>query len=260
MQKLFLAGAVLIALTAAPAARAADIAMPVKAPVMTKVYDWTGFYLGVNAGYGWGGPGVAFDTPFFLPAGATPTSLAANPHGFLGGVQAGYNYQAGRMVYGIETDIDYAGIRSSDTAVLVPIAIYTTTAEQKLDWFGTVRGRLGFLASDRLLMYATGGLAYGRGSASSTHSVTLGGPPACLFFAGCGSGSTSGWRAGWTAGGGLEWAFADKWSAKGEYLYYDLGSLSYSYLDSQPVPGLVYHASASFRGSIVRVGLNYKFN
>ncbi len=61
-------------------------------------------------------------------------------------------------------------------------------------------------------------------------------------------------------GGGLEWAVANKWSAKGEYLYCDLGSLSYSYLDSQPVPGLVYNASASFRGSIVRIGLNDKFN
>ncbi len=109
MQKLLLAGAVLIALTGAPAAYAADVAMPVKAPVMTKVCDWTGFYLGANAGYGWGGPAISFATPAFLPAGATPTSLASNPHGFLGGIQAGYNYQSGRMVYGIETDIDYAG-------------------------------------------------------------------------------------------------------------------------------------------------------
>jgi len=264
MQKILLAGAVLIALIAAPAARAADIAMPVKAPVLMKVYDWTGFYVGANAGYGWGSQSIALSGSGALALaftdGRLPTSLASNPQGFLGGVQAGYNYQSGRMVFGVETDIAYADIRRSETVSLAPIppVTYNTTGEQKLDWFGTLRARLGFLPSDRLLVYATGGLAYGHGSVSTDSVVVLGGN-ACAFFVGCGSGSSSGWLAGWTVGGGLEWAFADKWSAKGEYLYYDLGSLSYSYLDSQPVVG-EYNASANFRGSIVRVGLNYKFN
>jgi outer membrane immunogenic protein len=262
MQK-FATAVAALAMLVSTSALAADMAVkaPPSAPV-APIYNWTGFYVGANAGYGWGGPGVSFDTPTFLPAGATPASLASDPHGFLGGFQAGYNYQWDRMVLGLETDLDYASIRSSQTVSLVPINIYTTSAEQKLNWLGTARARLGFLPSDRLLMYATGGLAYGRGTASSSNSVTLGGPPACAFFLGCGTGSTSGWLVGWTAGAGLEWAFTDRWAAKGEYLYYDIGSLSYSYVDSPaPAPtGLGFHASGSFRGSIVRVGLDYKLN
>lgn len=265
MRSFLLAGAVFAALTAAPVARAADIGMPVKAPVMMKVYDWTGFYVGANVGYGWGSEPINLSGTGAIPAaqftaGFLPTSLASDPRGFIGGIQAGYNYQSGHMVIGAETDIDYADIRRSETVILAPVppVTYTTNGEQKLDWFGTLRARLGFLPSDRLLVYATGGLAYGHASASTNTVVTLAGN-ACAFFAGCGSGSASGWRAGWTAGGGLEWAFADKWSAKAEYLYYDLGSLSYSYPDSQPVSG-AYNATIDFRGSIARVGLNYKFN
>lgn len=252
------------ALWAAPA-MSADISTkaPVyKAPavVMPAAYNWSGFYVGGNIGYGWGNQATALSTTVVLPAGTFPSSIASDPHGVFGGVQAGYNYQSGRAVFGVETDIAYADIRRSDLFDGLFVAhTYTTTGEQKLDWFGTLRGRLGYLPSDRVLVYATGGLAYGHGSSSTNSVVILNGGNACGFFAGCGSGSASGWLAGWTAGAGLEWAFADKWRAKAEYLYYDIGSLSYSYPDVIPAAGS-YNASTNFRGSIVRIGLNYAFN
>lgn len=249
-----------------PTVFAADMSAPVyKAPPPSALYSWTGFYVGGNVGYGWSNQAIALSGtgPIEIAqftAGFLPTSVASDPNGFLGGVQAGYNYQSGRFVFGAETDIDYADIHRSVTVSLAPIppVTYVTTGGQKLDWFGTLRARLGFLPSDRLLIYATGGLAYGHGNAS-TNSVVLLGGNACGFFAGCGAGASSGWLAGWTAGGGLEWAFANQWSVKGEYLYYDIGRLSYFYPDSQPIPG-GYNASVNFRGNIVRVGLNYKFH
>src|SRR4029077_6535377 len=111
----------------------------------------------------------------------------------------------------------------------VPLSVMTlATAEQKLDSFGTLRARLGFVPWDsRLLVYGTGGLAYGHVESSAAYAQT-----GCLFFV-CGSptgaaGSASTERVGWTAGGGFEYALAQHWSVKAEYLYYDLGTMSYA--------------------------------
>jgi outer membrane immunogenic protein len=126
------------------------------------------------------------------------------------------------------------------------------TANEKLDWFGTVRGRVG-VTFDRALLYATGGLAYGHATLSTALTRTTG----CAGN-NCQNGSTADTKFGWTVGGGLEWAFANNWSVKGEYLYYDLGSLSHTMVD--PAFPAVFNASASLRGSVARAGLNYKFN
>jgi outer membrane immunogenic protein len=249
-------------LWSAPAV-AADISAkaPVyKAPavVMPAAYRWSGFYVGANLGYGWGDQAIERSTTVVLPPGMFPTSLASDPRGVLGGIQAGYNYQSGPAVFGVETDIAYADISRSGTfAGSFAGTNFSAAGEQKLDWFGTLRGRIGYLPSDRWLVYATGGLAYGHGKSSTSSVVNAG--IGCGFFFGCGAGSASGWLAGWTAGAGLEWAFADRWRAKAEYLYYDLGSLSYSYPDTFPGAGS-YSASTNFRGNIFRLGVNYAFN
>ncbi len=136
----------------------------------------------------------------------------------------------------------------------------TTTASNSLDYLGTVHARVGYLVAPTLLVYGTGGLAYG-GINLNTSVGQFATTPA--FAPGFGGASASSTRVGWTAGGGLEWMFLPNWSAKLEYLYYDLGSVN----ASVPLGGgnpLLYSSAllttASFNGQIVRVGLNYHFN
>jgi outer membrane immunogenic protein len=238
---------------------------------------WMGWYVGANVG--WAGsqnsvnsaatpvpdaalgvvPGVS-EGLAALSTGAVP---AGSRSGFIGGGQAGYNWQFGNWVAGIETDIQ--GIAKSSgsgsvtrTAVVVGVPVTSTqTASLSTEYLGTVRGRLGFLVTPTWLLYATGGLAYGGANASTTLFQT--GPG----FVGVGAGSLSDARAGWTAGGGFEWMFAQRWSAKAEYLHYDLGtgssaSASTSGAFATPVYQNVLY-SAHFEGNVVRAGVNYHF-
>ena len=154
------------------AASAADMAMRTKAPpiVVDPSYNWSGFYIGGNVGYGWGNADTSFNP---LPSAVAfvnlaPTTLGPDPQGVLGGVQAGYNWQAGKFVFGLEADIQASDIHGN--AVLTPIIQNNgmpfpgagfLSASQRIDWFGTVRARAGFTPVDRLLLYVTGGLAYG---------------------------------------------------------------------------------------------------
>jgi outer membrane immunogenic protein len=126
---------------------------------------------------------------------------------------------------GLEADLS-SGAASNTNGVPGTDSSRVMTAQEKLDWFGTVRGRIGVLPSDRFLAYVTGGLAYGHGSLSSALSRTTG----CAGN-NCEAGSVSDTKAGWTLGGGVEWAFASNWSMKAEYLYVDLGSLSHNIFD-----------------------------
>jgi outer membrane immunogenic protein len=142
-------------------------------------------------------------------------------------------------------------------------AVASATADQRLKYFGTVRGRLGYLVTSPLLVYATAGLAYG-GVNSSTALSDIFVPGAFVFTPGAGSVTTT--RVGWTVGGGLEYLLAGNWSLKAEYLYYDLGSTSYALTPVVVTVGGVTATNlgvtsntADFRGSIVRAGLNYKF-
>jgi outer membrane immunogenic protein len=191
MKKLLLASVSLLVLGAASAS-AADIqrrVMPTKAPAyVAPVYNWTGFYVGINGGGGWGHSD--FSAPF-------PGS--ANLSGGLVGGTFGYNWQMNQVVLGLETDIDWSNIRGSSACGI------GFSCETKNTWLGTFRGRLGY-AADRFMPYITGGLAYG----GVKHSV-----------AGVGDSSTS--KAGWTLGGGVEYAIAGPWTVKAEYLYVDLG-------------------------------------
>jgi len=238
------AAAILIATTAASSA--ADMA--VKAPMVAPapVLSWTGFYVGLNAGATWDGHNGADvvssgtfsgggGNPAIMnqgAAGATAHLSNGNGHngGFIGGGQIGYNYQVTNWLFGIEADIQ--GILGSSnftasTSVIANNGLPVTTqlnASKQLDYLGTVRGRLGFLATPTLLLYGTGGLAYGGVNSSANISQVHQG--ADTF--GSTAASFSETRTGWTAGAGLEWLFLPNWSAKAEYLYYDLGDVSYN--------------------------------
>ncbi|PPD42889.1 MAG: outer-membrane immunogenic protein precursor [Methylocystis sp.] len=251
---------------------------------------WTGFYVGLNAGGTFGGSNTintaAFGAfPFaplgnvvpytFASAGLATTSLSAgNNGGFIGGGQIGYNWQFyNSFVVGVEADIQ--GIAASSSAVNAwsaasPVAgetlISGTSASRSIDYIGTVRGRLGWLFTPTFLLYGTGGLAYGGVSMTTGITQQIQGAPAVVnpWF---GAGAFSDTRTGWTAGGGVEWMFMPNWSAKVEYLYYDLGSVTFntSALISVNNAGAPFTAAfpqttTRFDGHIVRAGLNYHFN
>lgn len=254
------AGISLAALLAAAPALAADIArQPVyKAPppLVPVVYNWTGFYAGINAGYGFGGSGNVLTAGQAAPnaaeigAGIRPGSVSLDNSGFIGGGQIGYNWQFGSIVAGIEADADYTGFRDRQTFVNAGL---NNTFRQDLDYLGTVRGRLGY-AWDRTLVYATGGLAYG----GLNNKVDFFGPAGQLQY----SGRDSSTKTGYTVGGGIEQAFGNGWSAKLEYLYYNLGSdtVNAALVAGGGGVGTGYNTSFKNDGHIVRAGLNYKFN
>jgi len=227
MKKLLLTSTAIAALAAAVPANAADIParpQPVyKAPVVAPVvFSWTGFYIGANIGYGWG----RFEDGF----GNTDSV-----NGVVGGGQIGANWQTGMFVLGVETDIQGTGQDQTFTALSPNGAV---SLRESLPWFGTVRGRVG-IAADRWLFYVTGGLAYGE---TRNDIAALTGP-----FAGLAA-SLSQTNTGWTAGGGIEAALADNWSAKLEYLHLDFGNTNTAGLTNGRVTD-----------DVVRAGLNYRF-
>lgn len=267
---------------------------PVKAASVmpAPVFSWTGWYLGGSGGYGFGNSGkvtpTATGTDFGL-FGDGPAQLASvvpvingtidtDPRGPLGGVQLGYNEQINRFVWGFEADYSWANINGSGTRTganslqaginTTDVNITTVDVNEHLKSLGTIRGRIGFTPTERSLLYATGGLAYGSASSSTAISVVHlvnGAVTGGTFTPSFGSGSKT--LAGWSVGAGGEWAFAPHWSVKAEYLYYDLGKLTYSDpnitllsgLTSTPFGMIVTTTSARFTGSIARVGINYQF-
>jgi outer membrane immunogenic protein len=259
MKKLLIASIGAVILTAGHAL-AADLGVPYyKAPPPPCV--WCGWYLGANVGGGWSESTGNFvtATPDFGPAiaaGEVPFNLSLNPGGAIGGGQIGYNWQSGAWVYGIEADIQGSGVRKSlaVAAGVAPVSTISDAADE-LDWFGTVRGRVGVAARPNWLLYATGGLAYGQ-TRDSDHIFDPADPIAGGNFAS----NVSQTRAGWTLGGGTEWMFLPKWSIKVEYLYVDLGSSTATLLTTNaffPTSSLTYQFT--HRYNIARVGLNYHF-
>lgn len=217
----------LVALAAAmtfTAANAADVArrhaMPTKAPMYAAPYNWTGFYVGINGGGGWGNSDLS---------AATGSSSTRTSGGLAGGT-LGYNWQMGQAVFGFEGDVDWSGIRGSTSAVPC-----TTNCETRNDWLATARGRVGY-AFDRFMPYVTGGAAFGN-----------------VKFAPAGFAGNSETRTGWTLGGGLETHIAGPWTAKVEYLYADLGKTNCA------AGACAVATSADFTTNIVRGGINYHF-
>jgi outer membrane immunogenic protein len=290
MKKLVVAAAV-AALGFVGAASAADMptkAPAYKAPAVPPVSHWTGWYVGLNAGAGWGnnridnsftqGPCVGIIAAACTSLTSTFNSLlppqfsTGNKVGFLGGGQIGYNWQIAPVwVTGIEADIQGANLSRNASFANGPVPLpgftfdtvaLAGTASQKIDWLGTLRARLGLLPVDTLLVYATGGLAYGHTQTAASFSGAIVGP--IDFFPGATALSQSNTRAGWTVGGGLEWMFAPRWSVKGEYLFYDLGHVTLNQtltLASAGGPSDSFNVQSRvhYNGNIARAGINYHF-
>ncbi|HEX7775952.1 MAG TPA: outer membrane beta-barrel protein [Parvibaculum sp.] len=189
-------------------------------------------------------------------------SLGSSNHSvFIGGAQAGFNWQMNNFVFGPEADLAYLGDGErkgyTGTTTPPPPGGFTNSGSSRssVDWLSTVRLRAGY-AFDRALVYATGGLAFG-GVKSESSSVGTDGSTTDTFY-----GSKSETRTGWALGGGLEYAIDDHWTARVEGLYYDLGSVSYAVAPqdlASAAEGLSTTASHKFDGSIFRIGLNYRF-
>lgn len=256
-------------------------------PVAAAAEDaWTGAYFGINAGYGWGKSDVTA-TPndpnsqrVFLGQPNVPTlSASITTNGGLGGIQAGYNWRiAPRWLAGFEADFDGANLHGSTS---VPTTIFSGASpasfntSQTIKWFGTVRARMGYLATPNLLVYATGGLAYGKVNDSATVVIApglqnsianFGYAFACGGIYGsstCFDGSNSRIATGWALGAGGEQRITQNLSARVEYLHVDLGHANYSMIGSlyagTPYTPSVLSAKSSAKFDLVRVGLNYRF-
>lgn len=251
-------------------------------------WSWTGFYLGGNLGYSWG---RSSDTLVLSDAttGAVLDSASSNAalNGFIGGGQIGYNWQHDTWVLGIEADLELSGERSNagvvcpggtglpplpqgfagqcsagqpgETITALPV---TDQLGQSLDWFGTLRGRLGTtLISPTILPYVTGGLAFG--GVHTTNVITgtnfsITGTPSVMSSVI----DTHTNRTGWTIGGGVEDALSEHWIARLEYLYIDLGSVTGSVV-TPIVTANGHFLAASFSSqvtdNILRAALSYKF-
>lgn len=216
----------LISAAAVCSARAADLPLapppvePLPAPM--QAFDWSGFYGGLNLGYGWG--------DF-----SRHRSTGGHAQGVIGGGQVGANFQWDNFVGGFETDIQGADIEGKTRSNRRTVAL-----RSYIQPFGTARARIG-VAFDQLLVYGTGGLAYAgvdnRLRIFNRHDTD------------------DGVQIGWTAGGGLEWALDPHWSIKAEYLFADLGDKRYSF----KVAGQRTHERVSYDQHLARVGLNYRF-
>jgi outer membrane immunogenic protein len=223
MKRVILACVGVLALGGTAAAADLPPAGPVpyyKAPAYAPAYNWSGFYLGINGGGGWG-------------RSDWTTTGGFNTSGGLVGGTIGYNYQINQAVLGVEGDIDWADINGSVTTAGCPAATATCTTGD--NWLSTVRGRLGY-AADRFMPYVTGGAAFG--------DINASGP-------GLAGNDTT--NVGWTLGGGIEFAIAGHWTAKAEYLYVDLGHVACGVACGAATENV------SWKSNIGRVGINYRF-
>lgn len=221
-------------IVAAGAANAADLAYRNSPISGHSAFSWTGYYVGLNAGSSWGRQTLESVTAlgFTAPCSAFSSDCKMALDGATVGGTVGFNVQSGAAVFGVEGDLNY-----SDFHATRPI-FGGDELEGKVQWFGTLRGRLGY-AYGALMPYVTGGLYVQH--AVATYSV-----PA-LF-----SVSRSDNSVGWTVGGGVEYALSASWSVKGEYLYARADNTTFK------VNGF---GSADVKGSqnIVRAGLNYRY-
>jgi len=279
MAKRWMMGAAAVALTVATAVAAQAADLPTKKAPVEPVYvpppfTWTGFYVGVNAGAIWKQGNNSNNTLFApnFPAlyAYWPNGGGGNGNtGFLGGGQAGYNFQYGAAVFGIETDFDGSSL-SKSTSVIGPSFLspvngvndfFTANGKISLDWLGTTRLRVGFVATpdNRLMFYGTGGVAYGGGTAHLNVYDAANG----IYFS---SGNHNSTRTGWTLGAGVEYALTNNIILGAEYLYYNLGSktvttapLNYLAGVNNVYNGVYASSKVNFDGSAVRARISYKF-
>jgi outer membrane immunogenic protein len=228
MKRALLGSAISLAMLAG--ASAADLPVYTKAPPPPPAWNWTGTYVGIEGGGGWGRTNQS-----------DLNGVTTNPYNQNGGIfggTSGLQIQYGSWVLGAESDISWANINGS----VATAGCNGGTCFTNLQWLGTSRSRIGY-AWDRWMIFAAGGLAYGNIKAGQGSCPTIPGN-----FGFCGTNT----ELGWTAGGGIEAFIAPGWSAKLEYLYVDLGN-HYSYTPVVPI-------FATERVSVLRAGLNYHFN
>jgi len=307
MKKLLVSSVAITAM--AGSAIAADLPSIKSAPAVAPVPVWTGFYVGLNAGGTWQNNNsakiqeypmwynpVLKASPIYMDLTAIGSSMTVptnSSSGFIGGGQIGFNQQfLDKFVVGGEADIQGIIQTNQNSASIANRYNFTYTSytrpgqtlsamvdnaystSKSLNYFGTARGRLGYLVTPTLLAYGTAGLAYGGVSLSTNlYQRTDSGIDDTEIDAG--NHTLSALKIGWTAGAGFEWMFLDNWSAKVEYLYYDLGTLAMNsgqhtnYWGTYNFPPMTtgemttmmgYSSAARFNGNIVRAGVNYHFN
>jgi len=252
-------------------ARAAD--MPIKAsPQAEAAYNWTGLYVGANAGGVWSSfdpTSVASLGTYFAPIPLANVNAAGaqkiNPASFLGGFEAGYNAQYGATVLGIEGDIEYmhlSGSQQSPAAIAGGSVAFISSAASA-DWLSTIRGRIGY-AANNWLFFATGGAAFTTLKGTFSYADNCGANPGCN-----GPGTPNGVEAplsfsnektGYAVGGGVETGLSANWICKVEYLYVNFSSISTTGLINAGINGTapITH-SIDLHANIMRLGLNYKF-
>ncbi|MCA1473736.1 outer membrane protein [Bradyrhizobium yuanmingense] len=285
--------AVAVLASVASGAEAADQSPAIftKARTADSSPSWTGFYAGGNVGGAWAdrsvnftsdaasafifNPGVPILPPFAGQVAPSPHDFSMS--GVTGGLQAGYNWQLdSKWLVGVEADLSGSSLRGGGretTPILPPAFTQTISAEQKIDWWGSVRGRLGALVTPSVLLYGTGGFAFGRVATFDDYivngpggalSVSVTGTSfSCTIGSTCFTGNDSRIQTGWTVGGGGEWRFAPGWSFKAEYLYVDLGksSVTANALATGIGPNLSRYTANFGRADfhVARVGVNYHF-
>lgn len=255
MQKTLLAASLAAVLAMGGGAYAADLIGGTKdGPLFAPVNTWAGFYIGTNAGGAWTADNATLWTDAYDHDYHSPNAAKLSPSGDFGGAELGYNIQRGNIVYGLEGDIQYADVHDrngigaqqwdSGAAAL---------GESSLDWFGTIRARLGYTFG-RTLVYATGGFAFG-GVRDGLQITSVDGKHGYYDTEGAKSSDTA---TGYTIGGGFEYALNQEWSVKTEYKYIDLGSTT---LSQDAYAGGDDHAAATLKVNhdyhTLLMGLNY---
>jgi opacity protein-like surface antigen len=259
-----------VGLLAATPAGAADLPFFKSPPPPDTYYRWNGFYIGANAGFirdtsqfGFAGFPESFFAGTIPPV---PVNGSASVGSFVGGAQVGYMYQLDALVLGVEQDVIFGPPQATVNATGVASGNQFGLAQsQTLDWLATLRGRIGYGPTDRIMIYGTGGVAFGNVATSSSLTVqvpaggTFGGLPApaggtTLNF----NGTRDDLRVGWAVGAGAEFAISPEVSARLEYLHFDLGRMTVvAPLDGGV--GLSTHGGASLSGDLLRAGVNYRF-
>ncbi len=246
-------------LVTAASAYAADLPVYHKAPPPPPMYNWTGFYFGLNAG--WGSMGVGSPESCLNAAGTTAGCAVFNDdtlaaQGGFAGAQAGFNWQFGQWVWGLEADIQASGISGSNfIPVLPPNVPGVFTASESMPWFGTARGRIGWVTgpTGNALVYLTGGVMFGEVKTAQNLAFVTG-----LTF----PATSDQTKAGGVVGAGFEIAFWQHWSFKAEALYFNLGNVTTAAV--QVPPAVPVNAFTDFKtfgtqGGIGRVGVNFHF-
>ena len=256
--------ALLLPLFGASYSEAADLAMSQPAYFAPpSPFSWTGFYLGGNVGAGIGttetsvNVGPALTALSGMPITATAPLVSETFNGFVGGFQAGYNWQLGVIVLGVEGDLDAAGLQGSAPCAVV------LNCTMKHNWFADVTGRVGVVAVDRTLIYLKGGVAWEGSNFTVGNSINVAGTTIAANAGG------SGTQVGGLLGMGVEYAFLSNWSAKLEYNYIDFGTRSFNASIAAnaafagtgigALSGVSVPASITENEHIVRAGVNYRF-